>query len=233
MQKKLIKSEYGLPEDKFIYACFNQIYKITPDIFSIWMRILKRVPDSILWFIRLGSEYTEENLKLEASKAGIDSNRIIFSDPFPADQHILIKSMAHLFLDTLNFGGHSSVADILWAGVPIITYPDRKFSSRVGASLVTALGCPEMIVTSLTDYEDKAVTLATNKAAYTSLRSKLWRNRLTEPLFNTRLWVTNLEKALERVHLVSILNREPSNINTKHIWVEEPGERVEEIAYTN
>jgi len=125
------------------------------------------------------------------------------------------------------------MADILWAGVPVITYPDRKFCSRVGASLVMALNLPEMIVTSLTDYENKAVELATDKILYTALRDKLWKNRLTEPLFNTRLWVSNLEKGLEKVYLEYILDRESKVNNKMHIWVEEPGDRIEEVLFVS
>lgn len=185
----------GLPEDKFVFCCFNQLYKFDPETLSCWCRILQRVSNSVLWLLKFPAE-AQPNITKQVVARGISADRLIFTPTMGKDIYMANATLANLFLDTPECNGHTTGTDVLWAGVPLVTLPKDKLASRVAASLVTAVGCPEMIVDSYKEYEDLAVELATNMEAYAALCAKLHTNRLTKPLFNTRLWVRELELAL-------------------------------------
>ncbi|KAK6161641.1 hypothetical protein DH2020_005022 [Rehmannia glutinosa] len=171
------RSDYGLPEDKFIFACFNQLYKMDPEIFTTWCNILKRVPNS-------------------AAAQGVQSDQIIFTDVAMKQEHIRRSSLADLFLDTPLCNAHTTGTDVLWAGLPMITLPLEKMATRVAGSLCLATGVgEEMIVHSMKEYEEKAVSLALNRANLQDLTNRLKAARLTCPLFDTARWVRNLERA--------------------------------------
>uniref|UniRef100_A0A7C9AKF9 protein O-GlcNAc transferase n=1 Tax=Opuntia streptacantha TaxID=393608 RepID=A0A7C9AKF9_OPUST len=189
------RSDYGLPEDKFIFGCFNQLYKIDPDIFDTWCNILKRVPNSALWLLRFPAA-GESRLRAYAAARGVQPDQIIFTDVAMKGEHIRRSSLADLCLDTPLCNGHTTGTDVLWAGLPMLTLPLEKMASRVAGSLCLATGVgEEMIVNSLKEYEERAVSLALNRAKLRDLTNRLKAARLTCPLFDTARWVRNLERA--------------------------------------
>ena len=188
------RESQGLPQAGFIFSCFNNPYKITPQIFDLWMRLLKQVPDSVLWLSKT-SEKAMKNLQGEAVARGIDSNRLVFATRVPARKdHLSRLRLADLFLDTPNYNAHATAADALWAGVPVLTQIGETFAGRVAASQLAALDMPELIVNTPEEYFEKALELASNPQALKDLRFKLEANRLTAPLFNTKQYVQDLEQ---------------------------------------
>lgn len=196
------RADYGLPEDKFIFACFNQLYKMDPDIFNTWCNILKRVPNSVLWLLRFPAA-GEMRLRAYAISIGVRADQIIFTDAAAKNEHIRRSTLADLFLDTPLCNGHTTGTDVLWAGLPMITLPLEKMATRVAGSLCLATGVgEEMIVDSLTEYEERAVFLATNPSKLQALTNRLKAVRMTCPLFDTSRWVKNLDRAyLKMWHL--------------------------------
>ncbi|CAL5413958.1 unnamed protein product [Camellia sinensis] len=189
------RSDYGLPEDKFIFACFNQLYKMDPEIFVTWCNILKRVPNSALWLLRFPAA-GEMRLRTYAAAEGVQPEQIIFTDVAMKNEHIRRSSLADLFLDTPLCNAHTTGTDILWAGLPMVTLPLEKMATRVAGSLCLATGVgEEMIVNSMKEYEEKAVSLALNRSKLQDLTYRLKAVRLTCPLFDTTRWVRNLERA--------------------------------------
>ncbi|XP_022761810.1 probable UDP-N-acetylglucosamine--peptide N-acetylglucosaminyltransferase SEC isoform X3 [Durio zibethinus] len=189
------RSDYGLPEDKFIFACFNQLYKMDPDIFTTWCNILKRVPNSALWLLRFPAA-GEMRLRTYATQQGVLSDQIIFTDVAMKSEHIRRSALADLFLDTPLCNAHTTGTDVLWAGLPMVTLPLEKMATRVAGSLCLATGVgEEMIVSSLKEYEEKAVSLALNRTKLQDLSDKLKAARMACPLFDTARWVRNLERA--------------------------------------
>ncbi|XP_024526762.1 probable UDP-N-acetylglucosamine--peptide N-acetylglucosaminyltransferase SEC [Selaginella moellendorffii] len=188
------RSDYGLPEDKFIFACFNQLYKMDPEIFTTWCNILKRVPNSALWLLRFPAA-GEDRLKAFAVAQGVGPGQIIFTDVAAKNEHIRRSALADLFLDTPLCNAHTTGTDVLWAGLPMITLPLEKMATRVAMSLCYAAGFgDEMVVKKMQEYEDRAVMLAENPKALESLTSRLRSVRLTCPLFDTERWVVNAER---------------------------------------
>ncbi|KAI3470078.1 hypothetical protein Pfo_026741 [Paulownia fortunei] len=189
------RSDYGLPEDKFIFACFNQLYKMDPEIFTTWCNILKRVPNSALWLLRFPTA-GEMRLRARAAAQGVQPDQIIFTDVAMKQEHIKRSALADLFLDTPLCNAHTTGTDVLWAGLPMVTLPLEKMATRVAGSLCLATGVgEEMIVNSMKEYEEKAVSLALNHAKLQDLTNRLKAARLTCPLFDTARWVRNLERA--------------------------------------
>jgi protein O-GlcNAc transferase len=190
-----LRAENGLPERAFVFCCFNGHYKITPEMFDIWMSLLRSVEDSVLWLADSG-DMAARNLRRVASQRGVDTGRIVFASRAPelAD-HLARYTLADLFLDTLPFNAHSTASDALWAGVPLLTCLGNSFASRVAASLLSAMGCPELITRSPEEYAALALRLATTPEQLRELRTKLNANRLTSPLFETALYCRHLETA--------------------------------------
>ncbi|XP_078156327.1 tetratricopeptide repeat (TPR)-like superfamily protein [Carex rostrata] len=189
------RSDYGLPEDKIIFACFSQLYKMDPDIFNTWCNILKRVPNSVMWLLRFPAA-GEMRVRAYAASKGVRPEQIIFTDVAVKDEHIRRSALADLYLDTPLCNGHTTGTDVLWAGLPVITLPLEKMATRVAGSLCMATGLgEEMIAWSMKEYEEKAVALALDPSKLQSLRTRLMEARLTCPLFDTHRWVQNLERA--------------------------------------
>ncbi|XP_038698226.1 probable UDP-N-acetylglucosamine--peptide N-acetylglucosaminyltransferase SEC isoform X2 [Tripterygium wilfordii] len=189
------RSDYGLPEDKFIFACFNQLYKMDPEIFNAWCNILKRVPNSALWLLRFPAA-GEMRVRAYAAAQGVQPDQIIFTDVAMKREHIKRSALADLFLDTPLCNAHTTGTDVLWAGLPIVTLPLEKMATRVAGSLCLATGLgEEMIVSSIKEYEEKAVSLALNRPKLQALTNKLKAARMTCPLFDTARWVRNLERS--------------------------------------
>ncbi|KAJ3675751.1 hypothetical protein LUZ60_004793 [Juncus effusus] len=189
------RSDYGLPNDKFIFACFSQLYKMDPDIFNTWCNILKRVPNSALWLLRFPAA-GEMRVRAYAASKGVRADQIIFTDVAMKDEHIRRGALADLYLDTPLCNGHTTGTDVLWAGLPMITLPLEKMATRVAGSLCVSTGLGEdMIARSMKEYEEKAVALALNPCKLLAFRNKLKEVRLTCPLFDTARWVQNLDRA--------------------------------------
>ncbi|EOY05087.1 Tetratricopeptide repeat (TPR)-like superfamily protein isoform 2 [Theobroma cacao] len=203
------RSDYGLPEDKFIFACFNQLYKMDPDIFTTWCNILKRVPDSALWLLRFPAA-GEMRLRTYATQQGVRPDQIIFTDVALKSEHIRRSALADLFLDTPLCNAHTTGTDVLWAGLPMVTLPLDKMATRVAGSLCLATGVgEEMIVSCLKEYEEKAVSLALNRPKLQDLSNKLKEARMTCPLFDTLRWVRNLERAYFKMWNLCCLGHQP------------------------
>jgi protein O-GlcNAc transferase len=187
------RSQYGLPEDAIVYCNFNQLYKIDPETFKTWCNILKRVPHSVLWLLRFPSA-GELNLINEAENNGVDPARLVFSNVAPKEEHVRRGQLADICLDTPLCNGHTTGMDILWAGTPMVTHPLDTLASRVAASQLMALGSPELIASNMSDYENIGVRLGLDREYLKSMRAKVFKSRLTSPLFNTKLYTCHLEK---------------------------------------
>jgi protein O-GlcNAc transferase len=174
------RAAVGLPPHAFIFSCSNQLYKVDPRIFDTWCAILRRVPGSVLWLLRF-PPFGEARLRAEAARRGVAPERLVFTDVAPKEQHILRSGLADLFLDTPLVNAHTTGTDVLWSGVPMLTLPGERFASRVGASLMSALGCGDCILASRAEYEERAVELATHPDALRRLTARVRRNRRAMP----------------------------------------------------
>ena len=196
-QKNVTRRECGLPENGFVYCSFNNAYKITPEIFHIWMGLLRASPDSVLWLSQLNAP-AQLNLRREAERSGVSPQRLIFAPKLPeSSEHLARQRHADLFLDTLPYNAHTTASDALWAGLPVLTCLGETFAGRVAASLLKAVGLPELITTSLGDYEALALKLAREPALLQSIKFKLARNRNSYPLFDTKRFTQHIEAAYE------------------------------------
>ena len=196
--KAFTREGLGLPPTGFVFCCFNDNFKITPRVFDCWMRILKRVGGSVLWLLEDNAKAVS-NLRMEATKRGVDATRLFFARRIPPDQHIARYRFAHLFLDTTPYNGHTTASEALWAGLPMLTQIGETFAGRVAASLLEAIGLPELITKSQSDYEARAIELAMSPGELSAVKDKLARNRLTTPLFDTERYATHLEAAYEAI----------------------------------
>jgi predicted O-linked N-acetylglucosamine transferase (SPINDLY family) len=188
------RTTVGLPPEGFVFCSFNNSYKLTPDVFSIWMRLLQRVPGSVLWLVA-GNPSVAENLRQEARDRGVAPSRLVFASRLRYEEYLAQYRLADLFLDTLPYSGGATVSDALWAGLPVVTCPGGAFSARIGGSLLHAVGMPEMISDSLAEYESLALQLATDPPRLAAVRQKLAGNRDRCPLFDTDRFRRNIEAA--------------------------------------
>jgi protein O-GlcNAc transferase len=188
------RAECSLPARGFVFCGFNQNYKITPEVFTVWMRLLQAVPGSVLWLSR-NHPAVETNLRREAAARGVDPGRLVFAPFMDQAQHLARHRVADLFLDTLPYNAHTTASDALWAGLPVLTCAGRSFAGRVAGSLLQAIGLPELITTSLEAYEALALALARDPARLRTLRDRLARQRLTMPLYDTDRQRRSMERA--------------------------------------
>ena len=188
------RSEAGLPVEGIVFCCFNNSYKITAAVFNVWMRLMRAVPTSVLWLLR-GSVDAQRNLCREAQARGVDPARLVFAGRSDVAEHLARHRLADLFLDTLPYNAHTTASDALWAGVPVLTCQGSAFAGRVGASLLRAIGLPELVTQNLADYEALALQLATDPALLGALRRRLAQSRLTCPLFDTDRFRRHVEAA--------------------------------------
>lgn len=189
----------GLPAEGFVFAAFNNCYKITPEFFDAWMRLLQRVPDSVLWLI-CEQVATRENLRRAAIERGVEPERLVFARRLPLAQHLARHTHAGVLLDTLPYNAHTTASDALWAGVPVVTYKGQTFAGRVAASLLTATGMPELIAYSLQEYEDLAWRLASDPQFLHKFKSRIADNRARLPLFDSARFASDLERAYVHMH---------------------------------
>ena len=187
--------ELGLPESGFVFVCNNNAHKIGPEIFGIWMRLLKAVEGSVLWLGAL-SPSAKGNLRREASAAGVAPTRLVFAHKIAKiDDHLARLRLGDLFLDTLPYNAHATASDALWAGLPVLTCLGDTFPACVAAAVLHAIGLPELATKTLAEYEELALALARDPERLSEIKSRLMRNRLTEPLFNTAQFTRDLESA--------------------------------------
>lgn len=184
----------GLPERGMVFCCFNAAYKITPDLFDRWCRLLRAAPDSVLWLLDSHPE-ASANLRREAERRGVPAGRLVFAPRRSPAEHLARYRLADLFLDTTPVGAHTTASDALWAGLPVLTVPGEGFASRVGASLLRAAGLPELAVRSLDDYEAAALRLAGDPEGLTRLKARLAAERNRAPLFDAERFARALERA--------------------------------------
>ncbi|MCC7007038.1 MAG: tetratricopeptide repeat protein [Ottowia sp.] len=211
---RLSREESGLPTDRFVFCCFNHHYKITPNTFDGWMRILRKVDGSVLWLLE-DQSIVSDHLRDEAVKRGVAAERLIFAKRLPLAEHLARHRLADLFIDTLPYGAHTTSSDALWAGVPVLTCMGESFASRVAASLLTAIDLPELITQTQEEYEALAISLATHPDQLMQIKQKLAQNRLTTPLFNTALFVEHLELAYQTMYA-----RYQDDLLPEHIYIE-------------
>lgn len=195
---EVTRSQFGLPNQGFVYCCFNNNFKITPKIFDIWMRVLIAVPDSVLWLFE-DNPSAARNLKNEAQRRGVHPDRIIFAQKLPLTQHLARYRLADLFLDTLPYSAHTTASDALWMGLPVLTCLGKSFAGRVAASLLKTINLPELIATDMTQYEALAIDLGQHPERIVALRAKINEQRLSSPLFDAELFVADLEQAYQKM----------------------------------
>ncbi|MEI6183296.1 MAG: tetratricopeptide repeat protein [Polynucleobacter sp.] len=212
-EKQFTREELGLPETGFIFCCFNNSYKILPITFDSWMRILKAVEGSVL-FLYAENKLVEENLKKEAEARGINRARLVFGKNLPADEYLARYRVCDLFLDTAPYNAGTTASDALWVGLPVLTLIGQSFASRMAASLLNAIGLPELITNTQEEYEALAIELAMNPQKLTDIKLKLARNRLTTPLFDTPLFTKNLEAAY-----IKMYERYQADLSPDHISI--------------
>jgi predicted O-linked N-acetylglucosamine transferase (SPINDLY family) len=188
------RSDNGLPESGFVFCCFNNSHKLTPQFFDIWMRLLDAVPGSVLWLFE-GNAAVRANLEREAESRGVSRARLVFAPTVKLAEHLARVSLADLFLDTLPHNAHTTASDALWCGVPVLTCVGTTFAGRVAASLLRNIGLPELTTTALAEYEALALSLARDPERLRDLRSKLQRNRNNCALFDTPRYARHLESA--------------------------------------
>jgi protein O-GlcNAc transferase len=193
------REELGLPVEGFVFCCFNNTYKITPEVFDIWMRLLQAVPASVLWLLA-DSPTATANLHGNAAERGVDPRRVLFAPRRPLDEHLARQRAADLFLDTWPCNAHTTASDALWAGLPVLTRAGRSFASRVGASLLNAIGLPQLVTDGAQAYENLALRLAGDPEELGALRRQLASNRLSAPLFDTARTTQDLEAAYRAVY---------------------------------
>ncbi len=198
-EKTIMRAELKLPETGFVFCCFSNTYKITPDVFDSWMRILKRTEGSVL-LLYAGDDETAGNLAREALNRGVDANRLIFGERLPMDQYLARYRSADLFLDTSPYNAGATASDALWAGLPVLTRMGESFAGRMAASLLQAIGLAELITATVQEYEDLAVSLAGDPNRLGILRQRLEDNRRTMPLFDTKGFAHHLENAYIEVY---------------------------------
>ncbi len=196
----LSRSEVGLPPNAFVLCAFNNGYKITRGTFDAWLTLLRQVPGSVLWMRSMG-DHVQANLRAVAAAGGVAPERLIFA-PYVEnlDAHVARLRLADVFLDSLAYNAHTSASEALWAGVPVITCLGSTFAGRVGASLLTAMGLPELIAPDLDGYLTLALELAHSPAALRDLRQRLDENRASAPLFDTERYTRDLERLLSGAH---------------------------------
>jgi len=190
------RADYSLPEKGFVFACFNTLYKVTPPLLDRWSRILLAVEGSVIWLSRQPAS-AEPNLVKEFKKRGVEKERIIFTSHLPQAEHIPVKGLADLFLDTLHYNAHGTAVDILWAGVPVLTLPGERMAARVGASLLASLHLSDFVCRTLDEYESKAIAFATtHRRELDDAKRKLRQSRDEAGLFVARDWTARMERVL-------------------------------------
>jgi len=210
-EKHFERVEFGLPENAFVFCCFNNNYKILPETFDSWMRILNAVAGSVLW-LYVEQATAIENLRHQAQHRGVNPDRLIFARKMNPDEHLARHQLADLFLDTQPFNAGATASTALWAGLPILTLMGNSFTSRYAASLLNAMDLPELITVTQQDYESSAMELATHPLKLAQIKEKLLRNRRESPLFNGALFARHMGAAYLEMHKRHVSGEAPTHI---------------------
>ena len=208
------RADEGLPENAFVFCNFNQSYKLTPPTFAAWMKILGEVDNSVLWILQ-HIPALANNLRREAARYGINSDRLVFAKHAPIGKHLARLALADLFLDGRPYNAHTTASDALWAGLPLLTCRGTAFPGRVAASVLTAAGLPELVTETADEYRAMALKLARDKDLLASIRTKLAANRATCALFDTDRFRRNLESAYETMMATWRADRAPAGFSVK------------------
>jgi predicted O-linked N-acetylglucosamine transferase (SPINDLY family) len=215
-ERSLERGEFGLPADGFVFCCFNNAYKLNPHLFRSRMKLLKAVEGSVLWLSEQNTT-AANNLRKEAAAAGVEPDRLVFARRLPSSaDHLARHRLADLFLDTLPYNAHTTASDALWAGLPVLTQIGETFAGRVAASLLTAVGLPELIAGTQDQFESMAIELATRPERLAAIKHKLAQNRSTKPLFDTKLYTRHIESAYAAMY-----RRHRDGLLADHIHVAE------------
>ena len=208
------RDSLGLPTDRFVFCSFNNSFKILPGVFASWMKILQHT-DSVLWLLA-DNAVAAANLRREAAALGVDPQRLVFAERVPHAAHLARQPAADLFLDTLPYNAHTTASDALWCGLPVLTQAGESFPARVGASLLQAVGCPELITGSREEYESLAIRLASDRGLLQGLRERLRASRPAAPLFDTDRFTANLERAYRAMY-----DRWQAGLAPEHIFIDQ------------
>jgi protein O-GlcNAc transferase len=209
------RSEAGLPETGFVFCCFNQSHKLGAASFEVWMRLLARIDGSVLWLSHM-NDCAMDNLRRDAATRGIDPARVIFAPRLDRiEDHLARHRLADLFLDTLPYNAHSTAIDALWAGLPVVTCTGSAFAGRVGASLLKAVGMPELVTASLDDYEALAAALASDTSRLQAIRARLEQNRSTHPLFDMNRLCRHIEAAYRTMWDIHARGERPRHFSVR------------------
>ena len=211
LERNFFREELGLPAEGVVFCSFNNGYKMTPDAFDVWMRLLTDVPGSVLW-LRDWHPVATRNLQREAARRGVDPARLVFAGHTGFEEHHARLRAADLFLDSFHYGAHTTAGDALWAGVPVITRCGETFASRVAASLLTAAGLPELITSSTEVYEALARELGRQPELLMGLKRRLEATRSESPLFNTALCTRNIEAAYAQMWARAVSGELPAHL---------------------
>jgi protein O-GlcNAc transferase len=205
------RAECGLPDEGFVFCCFNNGYKITAAMFDVWMDLLRAVPGSVLWLLEI-NRLAAANLRREAEARGVASERLVFASRRPLAEHLSRHRVADLFLDCFPVNAHTTASDALWAGLPVLTIAGETFVSRVAGSLLRSVGLPELIATSPAAYKAMALRLARDPALLGDLRARLAASRATSPLFDGGRFARGLEQAYVRMWETHAAGEQPRPI---------------------
>jgi len=212
--RRFTRDELGLPADAFVFCCFNNCFKITPDVFRIWMRLLTKVDGSVLWLLE-SNAWAVKSLRAEAVRHGIGSERLVFAGPMDLPDHLARHASADLFLDTFYYNAHTTASDALWSGLPLITRLGDTFAGRVAASLLNAIGLPELVTYTSDEYEELALELAINRDKLSLFKQRLVAKRLKCPLFDTKLFTRHIEIAYQKMW-----ERHRMNLKPDHLFID-------------
>ena len=213
-ERHMTRRDMGLPEDAFVFCCFNNNYKITSSEFDIWMRLLNKVEGSVLW-LRQSNQWSELNIKKEARRRKVDPARILFAGRVPMAEHLARQRLADLFIDTFSFNAHTTAAEALWTGLPVVTKTGQGFAARVAGSLLNSVGLPELITKNEHDYEMLILELATNPSKLSKIRKKLAANLLEQPLFDTEQYTKHIEDGYQQAYQNYFEGNPPKTITVK------------------
>jgi predicted O-linked N-acetylglucosamine transferase (SPINDLY family) len=189
------RAQAGLPDDALVLCGFNQPFKLSPEVFDVWCRLLQRLPDAVLWLLQW-NDHSPAQLRAEAAARGIDPQRLVFAPKIGLREHLSRLALADLFIDTWPCNGHTTASDALWAGLPVVTYAGETFASRVAASLLDAVGLPQLACPTIADYETRILELAGDAGARQALRDHLAAARDSAPLFDSDTWTRDFGRLL-------------------------------------
>ena len=198
-KQNFTKRDLNLSDKNFIFGCFNSHQKITPDIFKVWMHILKQKNDSILWLLK-DNKISEKNLKAYAEKNQINPNRLIFANYVSPDKHLSRLKVVDLVLDTFPYNAHTTCSDSLRMGIPVLTMKGKSFASRVAMSLLTSMNLPELVTDNLKDYEDLALKISNNPEILSKLKNKILKNKIVSNVFKPEVFTNNIEKSYKKIY---------------------------------